>query len=286
MEKQISDLYESYSKGQLSRRNFLRKLAIIAGSSAAALTLLPVLEKNHARAGSLKKKNPGLITEFVNYPAEDGEVRAYMARPEVEEKLPAVIVIHENKGLQPHIQDVTRRMASEGFLTIAPDALSPLGGTPEEVNEARSLMRELDSEKTLNNFVAAVKYLKTHPLSTGKVGCTGFCWGGGMTNQVAVNSPDLIAAVPYYGRQPAVEDVPKIKASIMAHYAGQDERINSGIPAFEEALKAASIEYKFFIYEGAAHAFNNDLNPDRYHKEAALLAWERTVAFFKEKLKT
>jgi carboxymethylenebutenolidase len=213
-------------------------------------------------------------------------MRAYLARRKEEEKRPAVMVIHENRGLQPHIQDVARRMALEGFLTIAPDALTPLGGTPEDADKARTLLGELDREATIQNFVAAVQYLKTHPLSTGKVGCTGFCWGGGMTNQVAVRTPDLVAAVPYYGAQPATEDVPKIKAALLLHYAGNDERINRGIPAFEEALKKAKVAYKIYIYEGAGHAFNNDTSPDRYHKQAAELAWQRTVAFFKEKLRT
>ena len=213
-------------------------------------------------------------------------MRAYLARPKEEEKRPAVIVIHENRGLTPHIQDVARRMALEGFLTLAPDALSPLGGTPEDPGKVPVLFGKLDNEATAKNFVAAVQYLKTHPLSTGKVGCTGFCWGGGMTNQVAVRSPDLMAAVPYYGSQPAAADVPKIKAALLLHYAGNDERINRGIPAFEEALKKAKIEYKIYIYEGAGHAFNNDTNPDRYNKEAAELAWKRTIAFFKEKLQT
>lgn len=286
MDQKISDLYDEYTKGRLDRRVFLRKLFVLAGSTATAFTLLPLLENNYAKAATVTNENPELHTEFIKYPGETGEVRAYLARPKTEKKLPGVIVIHENKGLQPHIQDVTRRMAREGFLAIGPDALSPLGGTPEDVDKGRSLMRELDGQSTMKNFVAAVQYLKTHPLSTGKVGCTGFCWGGGMTNQVAVNSPDLSAAVPYYGRQPAVEDVPKIKASVLAHYAGSDERINSGIPAFEEALKKASIDYQIYIYEGAGHAFNNDSNPSRYHKEAAELAWKRTIAFFKEKLQT
>lgn len=286
MDQKISDLYDEYTKGRLDRRVFLRKLFVLSGSTATAFTLLPLLENNYAKAATVTNENPELHTEFIKYPGETGEVRAYLARPKTEKKLPGVIVIHENKGLQPHIQDVTRRMAREGFLAIGPDALSPLGGTPEDVDKGRSLMRELDGQSTMKNFVAAVQYLKTHPLSTGKVGCTGFCWGGGMTNQVAVNSPDLSAAVPYYGRQPAVEDVPKIKASVLAHYAGSDERINSGIPAFEEALKKASIDYQIYIYEGAGHAFNNDSNPSRYHKEAAELAWKRTIAFFKEKLQT
>jgi len=230
--------------------------------------------------------HPSLHTQDVEYPGETGQVRAYLARPEGEIRRPGVIVIHENRGLQPHIKDVTRRVALEGFLAIAPDALSPVGGTPEDVDQARSLMQELDTAATIKNFVAAVQYLKTHPLSTGKVGCTGFCWGGGMTNQVAVHSPDLSAAVPYYGRQPDAQDVPKIKASMLLHYAGTDERINAGIPAFEEALKQASVEFKIYIYEGAEHAFNNDTNKARYHKEAAQLAWQRTIAFFKEKLRT
>jgi len=213
-------------------------------------------------------------------------MRAYLARPKEDKKRPAVIVIHENRGLVPHIQDVARRMALEGFLTLAPDALSPLGGTPQDPDKARSMFGRLDNEATPKNFVAAVQYLKTHPLYTDKVGCTGFCWGGGMTNQVAVRAPDLLAAVPYYGAQPAAEDVPKIKAALLLQYAGNDERINRGIPAFEEALKKAKIEYKIYIYEGAGHAFNNDTNPQRYNKEAAELAWKRTVAFFKEKLQT
>jgi carboxymethylenebutenolidase len=239
-----------------------------------------------AKGQIVAKDDPRLRTEWITYPGPKDEVRAYLARLKEEKRRPAVIVIHENKGLQPHIQDVTRRMALEGFLALAPDALSPLSGTPEDVDEARSRMRELDSEATTRNFVAAVKFLKTHSFSTGKVGCTGFCWGGAMTNQVAVRSPDLSAAVPYYGRQPASEDVPKIKAALLCHYAGRDDRINRGIPAFEAALKAAKIDHQIHIYEGAQHAFNNDANADRYHREAAALAWKRTIAFFKEKLKT
>ena len=224
-------------------------------------------------------------TEYVEYPGKTGAIRAGLARPEGDAKSPGVIIIHENRGLTPHIEDVTRRVAAEGFLAIAPDALSPLGGTPEDPDEARSLIGKLDSESTVEDFVAAVQYLKTHPLSTGKVGCMGFCWGGGMANQMAVHSPDLLAAVPYYGRQPASEDVPKIKASLLLHYAGLDERINEGIPEFEAALKEASVDYRLHRYEGAQHAFNNDTNPGRYHKEAAQLAWKRTIAFLKEKLK-
>ena len=231
------------------------------------------------------EEDPRLYVENIIYPGETGDVLAHFARPKGDKKLPGVIVIHENRGLNPHTEEVARRVALEGFLAIAPDALSPLGGTPEDVDEARSLMQKLDSQETTKNFVAAVKYLKTHPQSTGKVGVTGFCWGGGVTNQVAVNSPDVQAAVPFYGRQPAPEDVPKIKASLLLQYAGDDERINAGIPAFEAALKEASVDYKMFMYEGAGHAFFNDTGP-RYHEEAAKLAWERTIAFFKQKLKT
>ncbi|NMC41639.1 MAG: dienelactone hydrolase family protein, partial [Bacteroidales bacterium] len=221
--------------------------------------------------------------EFIKYPAATGDMRAYLARPVEKKKYPAVIVIHENRGLVPHIQDVTRRMAREGFLSLAPDALSPVGGTPEDVSNAGELFKKLNNEETVKNFTAAVRYLETHPDSNGKVGCTGFCWGGAMTNQVAVNAPTLKAAVPYYGRQPAVEDVPKIKAAVLAHYAENDAGINAGIPAFEEALKKANIEYQIYTYPGTGHAFNNDTGA-RYNEEAAKLAWKRTVDFFKAKL--
>ncbi|MDH5468757.1 MAG: dienelactone hydrolase family protein [Candidatus Aminicenantes bacterium] len=285
MDQKFLDLYDDYANGSLDRREFLKKLAVLAGSTAAAIALLPLIENNYAQAQVVPKDDPRLHVENIKYPGETGEVRAHLARPKGDLKLPGVIVIHENRGLNPHTEDVARRVALEGFLAIAPDALSPLGGTPEDVDEARSLMRKLDSQATIKNYVAAVKYLKTHPQSTGKVGCMGFCWGGGMTNQVAVNSPDLTAAVPFYGSQPAPEDVPKIKASLLMHYAGLDERINTGIEAFEAALKKASVEYKIYMYEGAGHAFFNDTG-SRYHQEAAKLAWERTIAFLKEKLKS
>jgi carboxymethylenebutenolidase len=286
MDQKIIDLYGEYTTNRLDRRGFLKKLIKLAGGTAAAAALLPLLESSDIQAQVVPGDDPRLHTEYIKYPGEAGEVRAYLARPKGDDKLPGVIVIHENRGLLPHIEDVNRRVALEGFLAIAPDALSPLGGTPADVDEARSLMQKLDYPSTVKNFVAAVKYLKTHPQTTGKVGCVGFCWGGAMTNQVAVNSPDLAAAVPFYGRQPEAGDVPKIKASLLCHYGGLDERINEGIKAFEAALKAASIEYKIYIYEGAQHAFFNDTSAERYNKEAAQLAWKRTIAFFKEKLKT
>jgi carboxymethylenebutenolidase len=267
--------YEEGTIDMVNRRTFMKKMTLFAGSTAVTYSLLPLRE---ARADIISADDPRLQTQLITYPGDAGDVQAYLARPKASERLPAVIVIHENRGLQPHIKDVTRRMALEGFLAMAPDALSPFGGTPEDEDAARSKMRELDYESTKKNFVAAN--------ATGKVGCTGFCWGGAMANQVAVNAPDLNAAVPYYGRQPDGEDVSRIKASLLLHYAGLDERINAGIPAFEKALKEASIDYRLYMYEGAQHAFNNDSNPDRYHKEAAELAWKRTIDFFKEKLKT
>jgi carboxymethylenebutenolidase len=285
MDQKIIDLYDEYTHELLDRREFLRRLSVLAGSSAAAIALLPFLENHEAKAEIVPKDDPRLHTEHMKYPGATGEVLAYLARPKGDEKLPGLVVIHENRGLNAHIEDVTRRVALEGFLAIAPDALSPLGGTPEDPDKAPSLIQKLDSQSTIQNYVAAVRYLKTHPVSTGKVGAIGFCWGGGMANQVAVNSPDILAVVPYYGMQPAPEDVSKIKASLLLHYAGNDERINKGIPAYEEVLKKQSIDYKMYIYEGAQHAFNNDTAAARYNKEAAQLSWQRTISFLKEKLK-
>ena len=285
MDQKIIDLYDKYTRELLDRREFLRRLAIVAGGTAAANALLLSLENNDAKAEIVPKDDPRLMTDHIKYTGASGEVRVYLVRPKGDEKLPGVAVIHENRGLVPHIEDVARRVALEGFLAIAPDALSPLGGTPEDESKAPSLIGQLDRQTTINNYLAAVRYLKAHPLSTGKIGVVGFCWGGGMANQLAVNSPDLSAVVPYYGAQPASEDVSKIKASLLLHYAGVDERINKGIPAFEEALKKASINYRIYMYEGANHAFNDDTSPARYNKEAAQLAWQRTISFLKEKLK-
>jgi carboxymethylenebutenolidase len=233
----------------------------------------PVVPENDSR----------LNVNDIAYPSEKGSVRAYFARPKGNGKLPGVVVIHENRGLVPHIKDVARRVALEGFLTVAPDALSPVGGTPVDVTDVPALIQKLDREATIKNLVAAAKYLKTHPQSTGKVGVMGFCWGGGMTNQIAVNSPDVKAAVPFYGMPPVAEDVPKIRASMLLHYAGNDQWINQGVPAYEAALKKAHIDYKLHMYPGAEHAFFNDTSP-RYNPEAARQAWERTISFFKLKL--
>jgi carboxymethylenebutenolidase len=271
---------ENETGSKNSRREFIMKTTAIAGGSIL-LSAYPA----GLFAEITKADDSRLITETIHYAGASGQMTAYLARPKGKKKYPAVIVIHENRGLQPHIKDVARRIALEGFLAIAPDALSPLGGTPEKQEEAIPMFQKLDNEATKQDFTAAVKYLKTNPQTTGKVGCTGFCWGGAMTNQVAVNAPDLNAAVPYYGMPPKAEDVPKIKSPMLLHYAGNDERINKGIPEFEAALKDAKIEYHLYIYEGAGHAFNNDSNPDRYNKEAADLAWNRTIDFFREKLK-
>ena len=284
MNPKIDELYEAFKRGLLDRREFLGKLALLAGGTSAASALLPVLESGQAMAQVVPKDDPRLETGYIKYQGEKGEVRAYSARPKGTANLAGVIVIHENRGLNPHTEDVARRVALEGYLAIAPDALSPLGGTPVNPDEARPLFQKLDRESNTKNFVAAVAYLKTHPKATGKVGCMGFCWGGAVTNRVAVNAPDLAAAVPFYGSQPASEEVPKIKAAMLIHYASEDERINAGIPAFEAALKKASVDYKIYRYEGAGHAFMNDTGT-RYQKESAELAWRRTIAFLNEKLK-
>lgn len=285
MEQEVIGLYNDYENGLLDRREFLTKLAIIASGTAAASILLPLLENDVASAEIISKNDPRIQADNANYPGATGDIHTYQVGPKGDKKVPAVIVIHEVWGLNPHIEDVARRLAVEDFLAMAPDALTPLGGTPQDPNKARPMFQQLDGDATIKNYVAAVKYLQTHPRSTGNVGVIGFCWGGGIANQVAVNTPDLKAAVPFYGMQPASEDVPKIKASLLLHYAGNDERINKGIPEFEGALKKASIDYRLYMYEGANHAFHNDTNIERYNKEAAQLAWKRTIAFLKEKLK-
>jgi carboxymethylenebutenolidase len=285
MDQKIIDLYEKYTRESLDRREFLRRLAIVAGSTAAANALLVLLENNDAKAQVVPKDDPRIQAEHIMYPGATGEVRAYFARTKGNEKLSGVVIIHQNTGLVPHIEDVTRRVALEGFLAVAPDALTPVGGTPEDLAKAPALLQKLESKSTTENYVAAVRYLKTHPASTGKVGVVGFCWGGEVANQVAVNSTDVLAVVPYYGPQPAAEDVPKIKASLLLHYAGDDAWVNKGIPTYEAALKKANVDYKMYMYEGTKHGFNDDTRVERYNKEAAQLAWERTISFLKEKLK-
>ena len=286
MDKKLPNLYDRYIEGAINRRTFLRKLTVIAGSTTAAWALLSQLEKDQGRAEIVPADDSRLDAKHVSYAGTTGDIKAYWAKPKGDVKLPGVVVIHENKGLNPHIEDVARRVALEGFLAMAPDALTPLGGTPKDESDAVQMIKKLDEKQNLGNFLAAVQYLDSHPMCTGKVGVVGFCWGGAMANQLAVHSQKVDAAVPYYGRQPAAEDVTKIKAFLLLHYAGLDERINKGIPAYESALKAAGVNYQIYMYEDAKHAFNNDTNLERYNKEAAELAWQRTISFFKEKLKT
>ena len=244
-----------------------------------------MLKNNYAKAAIVAPDDDRITAEEVTFPGAGGDVTGYLVRPaDASGALPGVVVIHENRGLNPHIEDVARRVALEGFVAFAPDFLSPLGGTPEDEDRAREMIGQLDRPQTVQNAVAAVAFLKDLDATTDKVGVVGFCWGGAMTNQVAVHSADVAAAVPYYGSQPASEDVAKIQAPLLLQYAGVDERINAGIPAYEEALQAADVDYTIYTYEGANHAFNNDTNEARYDKAAADLAWSRTIEFFKEHL--
>ncbi len=283
MDQRIINLFDEYTHKPLTRESFMTRLTQLTGSTAAALAVLPMLEVNYAKAETIAQQDDRLFTERVTY-AGDEPMTAYVARPKEEGKYPAVIVIHENRGLNPHIEDVTRRMAMAGYLAIAPDALSPQGGTPTDADKARDMFQKIDAVKNLNNFVKAVDYARSRKDCAGKVGTVGFCWGGRMANNLAVSAPTLNAAVAYYGGQPAAEAVPQIKAAVQLHYAGMDERVNAGIPAYEEALKKSSITYELYLYEGAQHAFNNDTAPTRYNEAAAKLAWERTLAFFKKHL--
>jgi carboxymethylenebutenolidase len=277
-------LFDGYTHLSLDRRKFMDNLAKLCGSVAAATTIAGLMASNAQAQGLVPEDDPRLSIETVTYKGADGDMKGYLARPKQGGPFPAVIVVHENRGLNPHIKDVARRMALEGFVALAPDFLSGLGGTPDNEDEARSRFSQLQPAGVTADAVATVEYLKTAPGSTGKVGAVGFCWGGGVVNNLAVAAPDLAAAVAYYGGQPKAEDVPKIKASLMLHYGGLDDRINAGIPAFEAALKQAGKDYQIFIYEGANHAFNNDTSAARYDKPAADFAWSRTVAFFKQKL--
>ena len=283
MDQRIINLYDEYTHKPLNRNEFLRRLAILAGGTAAAMTLLPLLEVNYVHAAITNEED--LFTEYVNYPGVPAEMKAYVARPKEEKKYAAIVVIHENRGLNAHIEDVARRAAKAGYLAIAPNALAPLGGTPENEDEARTKFQQLKAEDSLKNFINVFDYLPSRKDYNGIAGGVGFCWGGAMSNSLAVNIPSLKAAVPFYGRQPAAEDVPKIKAAIQLHYGGLDERVNAGIPAYEEALKKNNIPYELFIYEGAQHAFHNDTAPTRYNETAAKLAWQRTIEFFGKYLK-
>lgn len=282
MDQQIINLYDEYTHKPLPRNEFMKRLAILTGSTAAAVAILPFLEGNYAKAAVTPSDD--LFTEYITYPAVTGEMKAYVARPKKEAKYGTVVVIHENRGLNAHIEDVARRAATAGFLAIAPNALAPLGGTPANEDEARTLFTKLNQADTQTNFINIFNYLKTRKDSNGKFGCVGFCWGGGMSNTLAANVPELKAAVAFYGRQAATADVPKIKAAVQLHYAALDERINAGIPAYEQALKDNKISYELYMYPDVNHAFHNDTAPTRYNEAAAKLAWQRTIDFFKKHL--
>jgi len=283
MNQQIINLYDEYTHKPLTRQEFLKRLALLAGGTTAALALLPLLESNYASAAITHSDE--LFTEYITYSGVPNTVTAYVARPKPEKKYAAVVVIHENRGLTPHIEDVARRAANAGYLAIAPNALSAIGKTPANEDEARQWFSELKPEDSLQNFKNAFTYLPTRKDYNGNVGCVGFCWGGAMANTLAVNIPELKAAVAFYGRQPAAEDVAKIKAALQLHYAGEDERVNAGMAAYEEALKKNNIVYEQYVYEGAQHAFHNDTSAARYNEAAAKLAWSRTLEFFAKYLK-
>jgi carboxymethylenebutenolidase len=285
MRQEIIDLFDHYTHESMPRELFLKKLAKLTGGALAATSVLSLLETNYALAATIAESTSDLNTGYIEYQGVSGKIRAYMASPLTKNIKPSVLVIHENRGLNPHIEDVTRRVAKAGFYTIAPDALSPVGGTPDDSDKAREMIRELDKEKTLGDYLAGVDYLKNLPVTTDMVGCVGFCWGGGMANQLAVHSNNMRAAVAFYGRQPAVEDVPRIWGSLLLHYAGLDKRINAGIPDFESALRRNLKDYQLYMYDSVNHAFHNDTSKARYNEEAATLAWQRTIDFLNEKLK-
>ena len=284
MEQKFIDLYDRYTHGSMSRRAFFDRLVVLAGGTAAATALLPVLENNYAHADTVAEDDPRVKGEMVTLKADAQDLSGYLVRPAADGKYPSIVVVHENRGLNPHIRDVARRLAVAGNLALAVDLLSPIGGTPADQDKARDMIGTLKPEDVTNWAKGAVAYLRGNPSSNGKVGAVGFCWGGGVIGRLAVADPTLDAAVVYYGQQPPAEDVAKIEAPLLLNYAGLDERIDAGIPAFEEALKKNGKEYTLYVYEGANHAFNNDTNAPRYDKEAADLAWGRTLAFFQKHL--
>ena len=287
MNRRAIDLYDDYTHGTMPRREFLRRLARIAGGAAAAAALLPLLENRYASAATVAPDDPALATGRESFAGPDGRVSAYVARPNADPaRRPAVVVIHENRGLNPHIEDVARRLASAGFLAVAPDALSGAGGTPADQDKARRLIGALDRETALGIYLAAVKHADAHAHSTGKVGCVGFCWGGGMSGRLAANAEALDAAVVFYGIPPAAEEAEKIDIPVLLHYAGRDERINAAVPDFEVVLETAGVDYELHLYADVDHAFHNDTNAARYNADAAALAWGRTVAFLAAKLGT
>jgi carboxymethylenebutenolidase len=279
MDQQIINLYDEYTHKPLTREIFIKRLIKLTGSAALAMSVIPALEGCYTKPLTDNAAND-LFTERVTYAGATGPVKAYLARPKKEKPYGVVVVIHENRGLNPHIEDVARRAAMAGYLAIAPDGLSPLGGTPANEDEARQMIGKLNPKETTQNFARAFDYAVTRKDCNGHFGCVGFCWGGAMANELAVTLPTLKAAIAYYGRQPKTEDVPKIKAVVQLHYGGLDEGVNKGIPAYEAALKAANIAYELYIYEGVNHAFHNDTSIARYNEAAAKLSWKRSTDFF------
>lgn len=283
---ELLELYDFYAHGKISKREFLEKAARYTVGGLTATAILGLMKPDYALAEQVAFTDPDIVAEYVTYPSPDGhgEVRGYLVRPaKAETKVPAVVVVHENRGLNPYIEDVARRLAKAGFLALAPDGLSSVGGYPGNDDAGRELQSKVDPVKLMNDFFAAVDWLGAHEASTGRVGITGFCYGGGVANAAAVAFPDLGGAVPFYGRQPDAADVAKIKAPLLIHYAALDERVNAGWPDYEAALKAAGTRYEAFIYDGVNHGFHNDSTP-RYDEAAAELAWTRTIEFFKTNL--
>ena len=278
---ELLELYDYYAHGQINRREFLDRAALLT-VGGTALSLLTALCPNYALAEQVSFTDPAIVAEYVMYPSPNGngQVRGYLVRPaKAEGKLPAVVVVHENRGLNPYIEDVARRLAKAGFIALAPDGLTSVGGYPGNDEQGLALQQKVDPTKLMNDFFAAVEWLMRHDASTGKVGITGFCYGGGVANAAAVAYPELGAAVSFYGRQPGADEVSRIQAPLMLHYAGLDTRINEGWPAFEQALKANGKVYEAHVYPGVNHGFHNDSTP-RYDEAAATLAWDRTLAWF------
>ena len=286
-DQELLILFDAYVHGTLDRRGFLERAQKFAVGGMTAGMLLTALSPNYARAQVVPKDDKRIKTELVEYPsaAGTGIVKGYLAKPaNTSGKLPVVLVVHENRGLNPHIEDITRRLALDNFVAFAPDALTPLGGYPGDEDKARELFAKLDQKKAAEDFIAAAAYLKNRPESSGKIGVVGFCYGGGMAHTLSVRMPELNAAVPFYGNHPAADDAVKVKAPLMIHFAAVDERINTAWPAYEAALKAAGTRYTAYQYPGTQHGFNNDTTP-RFDAAAAKLAWERTVAFFNANLR-
>jgi len=286
-DQELLNLFDLYVHGDIDRRRFLERAAKFAVGGMTAAGLLDALSPRFAEAQQVAKDDKRLRTEWIDYesPQGTGKVRAYLARPEsATGKLPGILVVHENRGLNPHIEDITRRLALDNFVALAPDALTPLGGYPGDEDKAREAFAKLDQAKTREDLVAGAGVLKARPECTGKIGVVGFCWGGTMANMLATRLPDLAAAVPFYGGQPTAADAARIKAPLLIHYAENDDRINAGWPAYEAALKASGVGYTMYRYPGTQHGFNNDTTP-RYDRAAAALAWQRTVEFFNKNLR-